>query len=163
MKADAWGVVEPDVPAIAMPVDPTHPARPWPAWAQTFLDLFAQTGNAMLSARGSGVDRSTPYDLKQRDERFAVAWAEADEASIQVLESEARRRAMATSDRLLEFLLKARRPATYRENHRVEVVGDGGGPIRTEVVPEGLSDHERAALRRAIDAELERRGQEVQG
>lgn len=163
VKSTEWGEREPGVPAIAVEEAPTHPTRPWPTWAQPFLDLFAQTGNVMLSARGAGVERRTPYDLKGRDERFALAWAEADEASIQVLEAEARRRAMGTSDRLLEFLLKARRPATYRENHRVEVVGDGGGPIRTEVVPEGLSDHERQALRRAIDAELERRGQEVSG
>lgn len=160
--ADEWGVPEPDVPAI--PDDRTEPTPipAWPKWAQGFLDLFAQTGNVMLSARGAGVDRRTPYDLRARDERFAQAWTEADEAATQVLEAEARRRAMATSDRLLEFLLKARRPATYRENHRVEVVGDGGGPVQTQV-PEGLSDHERAALRQAIDAELERRGAEVQG
>lgn len=163
MSSDAWGVVEPDVPAIAVETPATDATRPWPTWAQPFLDLYAQTGNVMLSARGAGVERQTPYQLRGRDERFALAMAEADEASIQVLEAEARRRAMSTSDRLLEFLLKARRPATYRENHRVEVVGDGGGPIRTEVVPEGLNDHERQALRRAIDAELDRRGQEVQG
>lgn len=165
-----WGEVEPDVPPIpvldsdAASSDPTDPTPiAWPAWARTFLELFGQTGNVMLSARGAGVNRTTPYELRARDESFARAWADADEASIQVLEAEARRRAMATSDRLLEFLLKARRPATYRENHRVEVVGDGGGPVMTQVVPEGLSDHERQLLRQAIDAELERRGQEVSG
>lgn len=159
-----WGVVEPDVPAIAVEdrTEPT-PIPAWPKWAQGFLDLFAQTGNVMLSARGAGVDRRTPYDLRARDERFAQAWADADEAATQVLEAEARRRAMATSDRLLEFLLKSRRPAVYRENHRVEVVGDGGGPVQTQVIPEGLSDHERQALRQAIDAELARRGAEVEG
>ena len=160
--ADEWGRREDGVPAIPV-VDPTPPTRPWPSWAQTFLDLFAQTGNVMLSARGSGVDRTTPYELRGRDAAFAAAWAEADEASTQVLEAEARRRAMATSDRLLLFLLQARRPEVYRTNARIELAGDGGGPIRTEVVPEGLSDHERQALRRAIDAELERRGQEVSG
>lgn len=135
--------------------------KPWPKWARPFLELYAQTGNVMLSARGAGVDRTTPYDLKNRDEAFAAAWASADEASIQVLEAEARRRAMATSDVLLIFLLKSRRPEVYRENHRMEVVGDGGGPVRTQVVPTELDDHERAALRRAIDAELDRRGAEV--
>lgn len=155
-RADEWGEVEPDVPAI--PTTETtqpSPAKPWPAWAQTFLDLFAQSGNVMLSARGAGVDRTTPYRFRNEDERFRVAWEEADEASTQVLEAEARRRAMAQSDRLLVFLLKARRPATYRENYRVEHVGDGGGPIQTAaVVPPDLDDHERAALRRAIDAVL---------
>lgn len=157
-----WGEREDGVPAIAVE-DPTPSTRPWPSWAQGFLDLFAQTGNVMLSARGMGVDRTTPYELRSRDERFRQAWLDADEAATQVLEAEARRRAMSTSDRLLIFLLQARRPEVYRTNHRVELTGDGGGPIRTEVVPEGLTDHERQALRRAIDAELERRGQEVQG
>lgn len=161
---DDWGTPEPDVPAIATDATPPSPeVVVWPGWAKTFLDLFAQSGNVMLSARGAGVDRSTPYRFRQQDATFAEAWAEADEVSTQVLEAEARRRAMAGSDRLIVFLLKARRPAIYRENHRVELVGDGGGPVRTQLVPEGLDDHERAALRQAIDAELERRGAEVSG
>lgn len=157
MSDDAWGVVEPDVPAIETTTvtTPPSPPKPWPAWAQTFLDLFAQSGNVMLSARGAGVDRTTPYRFRGEDARFAAAWEEADEASIQVLEAEARRRAMSQSDRLLVFLLKARRPATYRENYRVEHVGDGGGPIQTQaLIPAELDDHERALLRQAIDAAL---------
>lgn len=164
MSSDAWGTPEPDVPAIAMPeADATDETRPWPTWAQPFLELFAQTGNVMLSARGAGVQRQTPYQLRARDEAFAQAWADADEASTQALEAEARRRGMQSSDKLLIFLLQARRPEVYRTNHRVELTGAEGGPIRTEVVPEGLDDHERQALRRAIDAELERRGQAIEG
>lgn len=162
MSRDEWGTPEPEVPAIAI-ADPTPPARPWPSWARTFLDLFAQSGNVMLSARGAGVDRSTPYELRGRDEAFAAAWSEADRAATMVLEAEARNRAMKGSDRLLIFLLQARDPARYRPNYRVELTGDGGGPVRTQVVPEGLNDHERAALRMAIDAELARRGAEVEG
>ena len=97
------------------------------------------------------------------DEAFAAAWEEADEAATQTLEAEAWKRARSGSDRLLLFLLQARRPQTYRTNARVELAGDGGGPIQTMVVPEGLNDHERAALRQAIDAELARRGAEVEG
>lgn len=164
MSADEWGTPEPEVPAIPMPApDPTPSTRPWPAWAKVFLDLFAQSGNVMLSARGASVDRSTPYELRSRDESFATAWAEADRAATMVLEAEARNRAMKGSDRLLIFLLQARDPARYRPNYRVELTGDGGGPVRTQVVPEGLDDHERAALRMAIDAELARRGAEVEG
>ena len=33
------------------------------------------------------------------------------------------------SDTLLIFLLKGHAPAKYRENHRVEHTGDGGGPL----------------------------------
>lgn len=168
--ADEWGTPEPDVPAIAMlgnlpstPDTPTEATRPWPSWASTFLDLFASTGNVMLSARGAGVNRTTPYDLRKNNEAFAAAWEEADEAATQSLEAEAWKRARGGSDRLLLFLLQARRPQVYRTNARVELAGDGGGPIQTMVVPEGLSDHERTALRQAIDAELARRGAEVEG
>lgn len=164
MSSDEWGTPEPHVPAID--VEPATPAtdvtRPWPSWAQTFLDLFATSGNVMLSARGAGVNRQTPYQLKGRDEAFATAWAEADEAATQSLEAEAWKRARGGSDRLLLFLLQARRPQTYRTNARVELAGDGGGPLQM-VVPEGLNDHEKAALRQAIDRELARRGAEVEG
>lgn len=170
MKADDWGTPEPDVPAIAMlgdlpstPDDSTDPTGPWPKWAQTFLDLFATSGNVMLSARGAGVNRTTPYLLRSKDEAFATAWTEADEAATQSLEAEAWKRARSGSDRLLLFLLQARRPQTYRTNARVELAGDGGGPVLSMVVPEGLNDHERQALRQAIDAELARRGAEVEG
>ena len=163
--ADDWGTPEPDVPAIvqAPPAPSTPSTRPWPAWARTFLDLFATSGNVMLSARGAGVDRTTPYLMRKNDQTFAAAWDEADEAATQSLEAEAWKRARGGSDRLLLFLLQARRPQTYRTNARVELAGDGGGPVQTMVVPEGLNDHERAALRQAIDAELARRGAEVEG
>lgn len=158
-----WGVVEPDVPAIEDPTPSTDSTGPWPAWAQTFLDLFATSGNVMLSARGAGVNRTTPYLLRTKNEAFAAAWEEADEAATQTLEAEAWKRARSGSDRLLLFLLQARRPQTYRTNARVELAGDGGGPIQTMVVPEGLSDHEKRALRDAIDGELRRRDAEVAG
>lgn len=165
-----WGESEPDVPPIpvldsdaASSTASTDSTGPWPSWAQTFLDLFATSGNVMLSARGAGVNRTTPYLLRKNNEAFAAAWEEADEAATQTLEAEAWKRARGGSDRLLLFLLQARRPQTYRTNARVELAGDGGGPIQTMVVPEGLSDHERAALRQAIDAELARRGAEVEG
>ena len=168
--SDDWGTPEPDVPALPhlepVEVDADSPStastRAWPKWARTFLDLFATSGNVMLSARGAGIDRTTPYVLRKNDPTFAAAWDEADEAATQSLEAEAWKRARGGSDRLLLFLLQARRPQTYRTNARVELAGDGGGPIQM-VVPEGLNDHERAALRQAIDRELARRGAEVEG
>jgi len=72
-----------------------------------------------LAAFGAGVDRRAPYQRARRDPAFASAWAAAQEASIDLLEAEARRRAMTSSDALLMFLLKAHRPERYRE--RVDV------------------------------------------
>ena len=74
------------------------------------------------------------YDLREADGEFAEAWSRAVESGTQVLEDEARRRALdgwddpvfqqgqlvghvrRYSDRLLEFLLRGRRPAVYRDS-----------------------------------------------
>ena len=61
------------------------------------------------------------------------------------------------------FLLKARRPSVYREFHRVELTGKDGGPMRMETIMDPLKDHEKRALRDAIEAELRRREAEVPG
>ena len=50
-------------------------------------------------------------------------------------------------------LPKARRPEVYRERANLELTGRDGGPLQAEL-PGGLNEHERVALRRAIDAIL---------
>ena len=119
--ADEWGSPEPDVPEIAAETPATDATRPWPTWARTFLDLYGQTGNVMLSARGAGVLRQTPYQLKGRDPAFAQAWADADESATETLEAEAWRRAKQGSDKLIVFLLQARRPEVYRQRMTLDV------------------------------------------
>lgn len=135
---------------------PTHPTpKRRRDWRPAFLAAFAATGNVLLSAKGAGIDRSVPYDERRRNPRFAAAWEQAEEDAVQLLEAEARRRAMQTSDVLLMFLLKSRRPAIYRDHARVELTGAAGGPIQTQAVLAGLDDHEKAALRRLLDEALE--------
>jgi hypothetical protein len=90
-----------------------------PDWAPRFIESFRATGNVRLSASSAGIDRDTAYKRRGRDPRFAAAWAQAREDAIDVLEAEARRRALSVSDALLMFLLRAHRPALYRE--RVDV------------------------------------------
>jgi hypothetical protein len=77
------------------------------------------TCNVRLSADSAGIDRDTAYKRRQHDPAFAAAWAQAEQDAIDLLEAEARRRALAGSDGLLMFLLRAHRPALYRE--RVDV------------------------------------------
>jgi len=86
-----------------------------PDWARRFLEVFRATCNVRLSADAAGIDRDTAYWRRQRDETFAARWAQAEQDAIDVLEAEARRRALSVSDTLLIFLLKAHRPARYRE------------------------------------------------
>ena len=101
------------------PTNPTPKRRR--DWRPAFLASFAATGNVLLSARGAGIDRSVPYDERRRNPSFAAAWQRAEEDAIQLLEAEARRRAMHASDVLLMFLLKSRRPAIYRDHARLEL------------------------------------------
>ena len=78
-------------------------------WAARFLEVYHQTDNVRLAASGAGIDRDTAYRRRQKDDRFATAWANAREDAIDTLEAEARRRALPTNDTLLIFLLKSPR------------------------------------------------------
>jgi hypothetical protein len=86
-----------------------------PDWGPRFIESFRASGNVRLSASSAGIDRDTAYKRRARDPRFAEAWAQAREDAIDVLEAEARRRALSASDALLMFLLRAHRPSLYRE------------------------------------------------
>ncbi|HEY4752910.1 MAG TPA: hypothetical protein VIH37_06460 [Candidatus Limnocylindrales bacterium] len=91
----------------------------WPGWAAKFLQVFAESGNVSLAARACGIDRTTPYALRQRDEGFAAMWQEAQDAAVDALEARARQLALEGNTTLLMFLLRAHRPERYRE--RVDV------------------------------------------
>jgi hypothetical protein len=93
----------------------TPQRRRRPDWRPRFLEAFRASGNVRLATNAAGIDRSTPYRRAERDPTFAAQWAEAGQDAIDVLEAEARRRALNQSDRLLMFLLKAERPQKYRD------------------------------------------------
>jgi hypothetical protein len=151
---------------------PVSARKPLRNWRQRFLKTFAETGTVVAACKAARIDRSTAYRDRSKNPRFAAQWAEAEEAGTELLEGEAHRRAYKGfmkpvfqngkqvgairqySDLLLIMLLRARRPNVYRENSRVELTGAGGGPIATTQILDGLTDHERAALRRAIEAQL---------
>lgn len=90
-------------------------------WSARFLEVFRSTCNVRLSADAAGIDRDTAYRRRARDPRFAARWAQAEQDGIDVLEAEARRRALTTSDTLLLFLLKTHRPEKYREFIRIDM------------------------------------------
>ena len=119
-------------------------------WRPGFLSHFAASGNVMLSAKAAGIDRNLPYLERRKNPRFAEAWEQAEEDSIQLLEAEARRRAMASSDTLMIFLLKARRPRVYREHQRVELTGLADSSLIPGPLAH-LTDQQLALARKAID------------
>ena len=63
-------------------------------WRETFLKLLAESGNATVAATGACIDRQTAYNTRNRDGKFAAQWAEAMEHAADLLEAEARRRAV---------------------------------------------------------------------
>lgn len=106
-----------------------------------FLDELAKGVSVAGAASAIGLSRTAMYQRRAADEDFATAWDEAVEAGTDILEDEARRRAVdgvpepkyyegaicgtvqKYSDSMLMFMLKARRPGKYREN--VHHVHDG--------------------------------------
>lgn len=100
---------------------------------EQFLELLANGDTVKHACATLKIGRRTIYDQRERDPEFAQAWELALDTGIEELEQEAKRRALDGSDRLLEFLLRAKRPEVYRENYRVEHTGAGGAPIQHEV------------------------------
>jgi len=117
---------------------------------EKFLKALAVTGNVTESCEIAGIKHNYVYEMRKRDPEFAILWDAAKETSTDVLETEARRRAMGFmveetvekvdpegnvthtttkkpkySEGLLKVLLKGHRPSVFdRSNFRVH---DGRG------------------------------------
>lgn len=136
------------------------PTRRAPVREKQFLAALGRGVSVGGAAFEAGLSRSTACEWRAADADFAERWAAALEVGTDALEDEARRRAMLGvetpvfyggkdvgkvckfSDTLLMFMLRARRPETYRDRITTEHVGKGGGPIETGHA--SLTDTERA-------------------
>ncbi len=112
---------------------------------ETFFVTLAATGNVSDSAATTGYGRRSVYEWRDKDEEFKARWNEALAKAGDVLEAEARRRAVEGweepvfyrgksvgkvrkySDTLLIFLLKGNKPDKFKDRH--EHTGEGGGPV----------------------------------
>lgn len=111
-------------------------------WRPAFLLALAKTGSVVRACQKSKVVRSVAYKRRSDEPAFAEAWKEAEEIGVELMEAEARRRAvegckrpvfhagkkcgeiLEYSDTLLIFLLKAHRPEKYRERSEVKHSGN---------------------------------------
>ena len=100
-----------------------------PKKAEAITAALADGLSINAACRAAGVGRTTYYMWRNDDPEFASAADDAIEAGTDTLEDIARERAKDSSDTLLIFLLKARRPGKYRERYIVE-----GGDKPIEVV-----------------------------
>ena len=78
-----------------------------------FLTALAAGHSVVTACQLSRLGRTAVYAWRDDDPAFAAEWRDAAEAGIDLLEDEARRRAMAGSDLLLIFLLRNRRPDVF--------------------------------------------------
>ena len=126
---------------------PAPPPRPGSIDAQraatvaakgTFLQAFIRVGTVTVASEKTGTSRSTHYMWMQNDPDYAEAFADAKVQATELLETEARRRALngvqryyqgqpipdarEYSDVLLMFLLKSLKPEKYRERYDVNQV-----------------------------------------
>lgn len=118
---------------------------------QAFLAAFSATGVITTAAEAAQIDRSTHYEWLE-DPDYEKRFHEAEEQAADILESEARRRAVEGvtkpiyqgkelvghvqeySDTLLTFLLSGRRKAVFSK--RSEITGADGEPL----IPQDLSE-----------------------
>jgi hypothetical protein len=125
--------------------------KPRRDWRPAFLKGFAKSGTVTGGCEHAGVVRTTVYRERQRNETFALAWADVEAGVTLHLESRAVELALAGEVRLIEFLLKARKPDIYREHHLLEHTGPGGGPVELDGLGldlSKLSDRDLASLQR---------------
>ena len=98
-------------------------------WWPTFFACLRNSGNVREASIAAGVNRSTVYRTRQRLKGFQLLWDEALDDACDLLVEEARKRALAGSDLLLIFLLKAHRPELYSDRIRHELAGKDGGRL----------------------------------
>jgi hypothetical protein len=114
-------------------------------WHARFIEVLRDVGAVRYAAEAAGVPRSTAYRHRAADTEFAAAWADALEDSCDELDVEARRRAIAGSDGLLQFLLRAHRPGTYGDKRRIEhALEVAEAPLADEEVERELESLARA-------------------
>jgi hypothetical protein len=121
-----------------------------PKWVPVFLKHFAQCGIVSAAAKKARINRQSVYVYRERHPDFAELWRQAAAEAVEMAEAEMHRRAVVGvlkpvyqggekvgtireySDTLLIFMLKARRPAVYRDSSRVVLAGDANDPVKHE-------------------------------
>lgn len=128
---------------------PVEQVDSYKSWARvkgvkrTWIAYYSECGNLSMACNYAKIHPSTVHYWLAHDEDFVKDYDDATDMAVSILEHEARRRALAGSDRLLEFLLKSLKPEVYRERYEVkqEVAGDYvidiSNPSQAAITPAG--------------------------
>jgi hypothetical protein len=126
-----------------------------------FLAEFANCGIITVAAKVAGIDRKTVHNWLEKDERFSLAYHQAEKQAEEVLEAAAWKRSVQGvakqrhvydrngklidteittdySDSLLMFLLRARNPRKYRERVSIDYGDLPTDKLLTEAAALGL-------------------------
>lgn len=122
-------------------------------WRPAFLTNLRNSANIRAACEVAGISRKTAYQHREQSKEFREEWDFAVEDGLDLLEGVAQTRAVDSSDRLLEFLLKSRR---YRDEP--VSVNVGGGSVQNnlavvESIKVELSDPGKVASIAGILAE----------
>ena len=88
-----------------------------------FIRLLSEGNRVRAAAAAVGITPSALYRKRKTKPDFDKAWTDALRVTVEKLESEAMRRAMNGSDKLMEFMLKALAPEKYRERSETRLTG----------------------------------------
>ena len=118
----------------------------------TFLEALREGLSVNAACEAAGIGRRTAYEWRAADEQFRADWETAVEEGTDSLEDIAIQRAKDSSDTLMIFLLKARRPEKYKDRLSQEVTGKGGGPVQIADLSrlKGMTAEELQVLERAL-------------
>lgn len=144
-------------------------------WAPDFIGAILEGDTVRDACKFAGVDISLPYKRRTIDPEFREAWQEAMEVGTELMEYEAARRAYhgnlepvfykgeevgavrKYSDVLLMFLLKGRKPDTYRDSSSVTVNQTTNNLSQTNDVTVNVFNdiQERIKLIEQVDSQAE--------
>jgi hypothetical protein len=88
---------------------------------QRFLNALSDGASVKAACDAAGYGRRTAYDWRERDPAFRAAWDDAVEEGTDALEDTAYQRAKESSDTLLIFTLKGRRPQKWADKHQHQI------------------------------------------
>jgi hypothetical protein len=100
----------------------TPPPKDAAEWTLIFLAALRKMPIVSHACEEAGISPTKAYKQRKKAKWFAEAWDEALEEGIDHLEQAAWQAAQDGDRQLLMFLLKALRPAKYRENRRARTL-----------------------------------------
>jgi hypothetical protein len=92
-------------------------------WKPVFLAAMRSYPVVRIACDKAGISRGYAYKSRSSDPAFALAWTEAKDDGIDVVEAALHKRAREKDTLAAIFLLKHLRPAVYADNVNVNVSG----------------------------------------